>query len=61
MTGTVRNLRSGEVEIIAEGSETALEQLADWLHRGPALSRVSRVDLTWTPPKGNFDGFRIIG
>jgi len=42
--GVARNLPDGSVEVIAQGSEQALEELAQALGRGPATARVARVD-----------------
>jgi acylphosphatase len=43
--GWVRNLADGRVELEAEGPAAAIAELAAWLHRGPALSRVDSVDV----------------
>jgi len=41
--GTVRNLPDGSVEVIARGTEQAMQELRVWLHRGPAQARVDEV------------------
>ena len=41
--GHARNLRDGRVEVIACGSEAALDQLEHWLRRGPPAARVESV------------------
>jgi acylphosphatase len=43
VTGTVRNLADGSVEIIATGTETALQQLIEWCHEGPSRAKVVEV------------------
>ena len=43
LTGWVRNLDTGEVEVLAVGDEAALQQLEAWLHRGPIAARVTSV------------------
>lgn len=43
ITGWVRNLESGEVEVLATGNQTQLEQLGIWLHRGPEAAQVTKV------------------
>jgi acylphosphatase len=41
--GYARNLPDGSVEVVAEGSAAAVEELRQWLHRGPRMARVERV------------------
>jgi acylphosphatase len=43
VTGTVRNLDDGNVEVIAQGNKEQLDALAGFLHRGPNFSHVSGV------------------
>lgn len=59
LTGVCRNLRNGDVEVIAEGEEGALEALAVALKRGPGGSRVDNVHTVWLPPTGEFRTFTI--
>lgn len=50
LTGWVRNLPSGEVEVIACGKENNVSILHQWLHKGPILARVQHVkaqELPW--------------
>jgi acylphosphatase len=41
--GYARNLPDGSVEVVAEGSAAAVEELRQWLHRGPRMARVEHV------------------
>jgi acylphosphatase len=43
LAGWVRNRFDGAVEVLAEGTPTAVAQLVDWLHRGPPAARVERI------------------
>jgi len=43
ITGYAKNLPNGDVEVLAEGDVSALEQLCQWLHEGPPLAKVSSV------------------
>ena len=43
INGHARNLRDGRVEIMAEGSAEALQQLEQWLQHGPIGARVDEV------------------
>lgn len=59
VTGIVRNLPDGSVEVVAEGHRPALERLLAWCHQGPPAAQVNLVDSEWLPPSGEFDGFKI--
>lgn len=43
ITGHVRNLDDGSVEVVASGGETAVMELDAWLHHGPPAARVESV------------------
>ncbi len=60
LRGYVRNLQDGRsVEVLAEGSREALEQLLEYLHEGPRMARVDAVDVTWREPTGAYQDFHI--
>ncbi|HUQ41344.1 MAG TPA: acylphosphatase [Candidatus Limnocylindrales bacterium] len=46
VTGRVWNREDGAVEVIAEGPQPALDELARWLRRGPRLADVESVERT---------------
>lgn len=51
VTGWVRNLPDGTVEIVAQGSPSAVARMTTWAHRGPRYATVDRVDIeTLTGP-----------
>jgi acylphosphatase len=52
LAGWVKNCSDGSVEIHAEGIKEKLEELIEWCHRGPALAKVSNVDLSWVEVEG---------
>ncbi len=58
LSGWVRNLPDGEVEVLAEGTHEDLERLIDWCHEGPPSARVSAVRVQWAPATGEFSDFR---
>lgn len=60
LTGTVRNLPDGTVEVIAQGPKDKLEALIAKLHKGSLLSRVDAVEVAWRLPTERFDRFRIV-
>lgn len=43
LAGYARNLPDGSVEVLACGSQAALDRLQRWLGEGPELARVSRL------------------
>ena len=58
LTGWVRNLSNGTVEVHAEGSRDSMNQLIKWCQKGPPSAKVSRYDLDWVTPQG-MDKFGI--
>jgi acylphosphatase len=50
LAGFVRNLSDGNVEVWAEGPKTAVEELLQWLERGPPSARVDRVSVREVEP-----------
>ncbi|MBX3728407.1 MAG: acylphosphatase [Candidatus Sumerlaeia bacterium] len=59
LTGWVRNLRDGGVEVWAEGPAEDLERLLEALGRGPSLARVTGVQADWRPAGGKHEGFHV--
>ena len=43
--GWVRNLGDGRVEVLCEGAEAAVRELASWLEQGPSKAKVTAVEL----------------
>lgn len=44
LSGHALNLADGNVEVLAIGPADALRELEQWLHVGPPVARVTRVD-----------------
>lgn len=59
VTGWVANKGDGTVQVMAEGAEKALERLLDFLHRGPAMAHVDKVDVDWMEATGGFTRFDV--
>lgn len=59
LTGWVKNLPDGSVEIVAEGSKPSLQSLIDWAHQGPPDAQVDSVQVRWRPFQAEFETFRI--
>ncbi|MCH8553347.1 MAG: acylphosphatase [Natronospirillum sp.] len=60
LTGWVRNLSDGRVEIVAEGEPEQLQKLYDWCHAGPIAAKVSGVERQVTPASGRFPTFDVV-
>jgi acylphosphatase len=59
LTGWVRNLPDGSVELLCEGPKADLNALAEWCRTGPRGARVEHTDFSWEEPKGDFRDFAI--
>ena len=59
VTGWVRNLQDGTVEVYAEGNQNALNRFIEWCRKGPPSAKVSRCDLDWIAPKA-ISNFKIL-
>jgi acylphosphatase len=57
--GYVRNDSSGDVEVIAQGTRSALERLLVLLRRGPEAAEVQKVQTTWRAPTEHVSGFHV--
>lgn len=59
LTGYVENRPDGSVHVLAQGDRGALLALLEWLHSGPSLAEVSKVDVQWTRPSVRHAGFEV--
>jgi acylphosphatase len=59
LTGWVRNLWDGRVEVVAEGERQELERFLAVLKRGPSSAWVSAIAEMWNAPSGEFGGFHV--
>ena len=58
VSGFVRNLPDGTVEVVGEAPEETLARFEEKLKAGPAFSRVSTVERSTIAPRGA-EGFHI--
>ena len=49
LSGWVRNMSDGSVELEAQGPPEVVAALLAWCHRGPSLASVTSVDVTDLP------------
>ncbi|TMH96777.1 acylphosphatase [Candidatus Bathyarchaeota archaeon] len=59
VTGWVRNLPDGGVEVVCEGDKNELDRVIQFCRVGPSGARVRNVDVDWSDFKGDFRGFKI--
>jgi acylphosphatase len=55
VAGWVRNRHDGSVEAVVQGPPEAVDALMQWVHRGPPLAMVLRVEVS--PADGSFAQF----
>ncbi|MBD3633465.1 MAG: acylphosphatase [Methylophaga sp.] len=59
LSGWVRNLNDGRVEMIIEGDSSLLEQMTDWAGQGPRFASVTNVDVSEEKVSGDLEDFEI--
>jgi acylphosphatase len=59
ITGWVRNLEDGRVEIFAEGEDNQMQAFVKWCKKGPKLAHVSGFNIEEVKPEGH-DDFKIL-
>jgi acylphosphatase len=60
VTGTVRNLTDGRVELIAEGKRAELEEFRRAIQDSDVGALIRNEELSWGEATGDFRGFDII-
>jgi acylphosphatase len=59
LSGFVRNLYDGSVEVEAEGDRSLVEELLKELRIGPRSAQVTDLTIEWIEPLHQQNGFRI--
>ena len=59
LTGYVKNLLNGELEIVVEGKNDVVKKLIYWAQSGPELAKIDNCVITYLPYKNEFDKFII--
>ena len=59
LTGWVKNLPTGQVEVLAQGEKEKIEKLIMWCKNGPPGARVSDVKVEWKEQERKLFSFDI--
>ncbi len=59
LTGYVRNMRNGSVEMICEGPSDKIEKFVQWAGQGPPGAVVSELKRRSIPYKGTYPRFSV--
>jgi acylphosphatase len=59
VAGWVRNLPTGQVEVLAQGAVPAVDELTAWLERGPRWSSVTGVEMVPVEPDPHLATFDV--
>ena len=59
VTGTVRNLPDGRVELVAEGAKSELKAFLEGIAQSELSGFIAKQLETWQPAEGNLRGFHI--
>ena len=60
VTGTVRNLPDGRVELMAEGTKTELEAFSEAIRDAGLAACIRHEDVHWSEARSDFRGFEIV-
>ncbi|MGA4645109.1 acylphosphatase [Limisphaera sp. 4302-co] len=61
VTGTVRNLPDGRVELVAEGAREELEAFREAIRRSSVGRFIRDEEVQWSAAVGGMKGFQIVG
>jgi acylphosphatase len=59
VTGWVRNLRDGRVELLIEGEEAQVNEMVGWCRHGPRTASVTDIQTETLPFTGKFSDFDV--
>ncbi len=59
LTGSVKNLPDGRVEVVAQGSDDNLNKLVEFCRKGPRTAKVEEVKIMFEEAKTEFSSFDI--
>jgi acylphosphatase len=59
ITGFVKNLNDGKVEVVAEGESGNVDKLLEKCKKGPLMAFIADIETKEEKPTNEFDGFDI--
>jgi acylphosphatase len=59
VTGYVRNLDTGSVEVVAEGEKQTVYDFLRSIRKGPAHAEIMSFQTEWGPYQGKFENFFV--
>lgn len=59
LTGYVLNMHNGKLKIKVEGIKEHVEIYIKEIEKGPPLSKIDNISITWKPYTGKFRNFSI--
>ena len=59
LKGWVKNLSTGQVEVLAQGEKEKIEKLIEWCKKGPPHADVRDVDVMWENLSRTFPRFEV--
>jgi acylphosphatase len=60
LRGFVRNLESGDCEVIVEGEKESIDRLLEFVKKGPEHAQIRNVIVEERKWSGDFDEFKIL-
>jgi acylphosphatase len=59
LTGWVKNLSDGRVEVVCEGEKRDVDSMIEWCRRGPSHAVVTALDVESEGYSGEFSDFTV--
>ena len=59
LSGYVRNLPNGDVEVVAEGERGRIEDLISACKAGPRAAHVTDLSIEWSKYESRYQGFEV--
>ena len=59
VSGWVKNLRDGRVELLIEGEESPVRKMVEWCSHGPRSAHVTELQTEIHPYTGHYTNFEV--